>query len=103
MAGTRITSGTLVANTVTHLTFTKYYSGIDVVNRGSTDIFARTDNTDPTVAGDDCEVIPAGTAATLVNLQGTDDPGAWPAAGTDGTDVRLISTGASAFTVAGTN
>lgn len=100
MAGTRVTSGTLVAATVSTVTFTNYYSGVRVTNRGTGDIFVRLDKTDPTVGGDDCDVVPANTSVVLYNPLPVDDV----AAGTNpGTDVRLISSGTPAFTVAGIN
>lgn len=50
----KIQSGTVVANTVTTVTFATWHQGIEIVNRGSVDMWARVDGVDPTIAGDDC-------------------------------------------------
>ena len=51
---THITSGTTTAAAVTTVTFSNWYRGIEIVNRSSGDMWARVDNVDPTVGGDDC-------------------------------------------------
>lgn len=50
----QIQSGTVVANTVTTVTFATWFSGIEIINRGTVDMWARVDGVDPTIAGDDC-------------------------------------------------
>jgi hypothetical protein len=54
-----ITSGTTTANTVTTVTFSTWFRGIEVINRSSSDMWARFDTVDPTIAGDECFFIPA--------------------------------------------
>lgn len=49
----RIQSGTVVANIVTTVTLT-YRTSIEIVNRGTVDMWARVDGVDPTIAGDEC-------------------------------------------------
>jgi hypothetical protein len=100
MAGKRVTSGTLVASTAQTLTFVAYYSGLQVVNTGSTAIYARTDGTAATVAGDDNDVILPTSAAVIYNRGHADDQGAGSA---PGTSISLISSGTPTFTVAGSN
>lgn len=50
----RIQSGTVVANTVTTVTFTTWHQTIEIINRGTVDMWARVDGVDPTIAGDEC-------------------------------------------------
>lgn len=54
----RIQSGTVVANTVTTVTLS-YRSSIEIINRGTVDMWARVDGVDPTIAGDECIFVPA--------------------------------------------
>lgn len=64
---THITSGTTTAAAVTTVTFSNWYRGIEIVNRSSGDMWARVDNVDPTVGGDDCIFIAAMSAVTVDN------------------------------------
>lgn len=95
MAGTHITSGTTVANTVTRLTF-GYFRGIEVVNRSSGDMWARFDGVDPTIAGDDCFFVPAQSFIEVNNPKLIPEPAIGQ---TSSSDVRLISAVAANFTV----
>lgn len=54
----KIQSGTVVANTVTTVTFTTWHQTIEIINRGSVDMWARVDNIDPIIAGDECIFVP---------------------------------------------
>lgn len=85
-----ITSGTTVAGIVSQVLFTTYYQRIEIVNRGNTELWYRVDGTDPTVAGDECNVVPGkSNQDNILNLNAA------------GTDVRMISTGVIDFTVSG--
>lgn len=101
MTATRIKSGTLVASTVTTITFAKWYSAVEVTNRSSTalDITATLGTATVTALGDDFEVIPPGKSVVIQNPQ----PGPAQGSGTAGgdTDVQLISSGAATYTVKG--
>lgn len=101
MAGTRVTSGTLVASTVDTVTFTAYYAGVSITNRdASAEIFVRADGVNPTVEGDDCYIVPPGKTVTVYNGLPVADQSTGVNAGTN---VRLISSGTPKFTVAGVN
>lgn len=93
----RATSGTTVANVVSTVTFANWYSAIRVTNRGSTELWVRTDATNPTAAGDECDVVPANSSVVVSNKKPEPDQGAGI---TSNTDVRIISTAAVTFTVA---
>lgn len=83
---------TLSASTVDTVTFSDNVQAIEVVNRsGSAEIFFRLDGTSPTVAGDECYVLPAAAGAALrLGSQG------------EGTDqVKLISSGTPTYSVIG--
>lgn len=85
-----ITSGTTVANTVSHIVFAPYYQRIEIVNRGTTELWFRVDGVDPTVSGDECDVVPGDSYKdNILNLNAA------------GTDIRLISTGVVDYTVSG--
>lgn len=49
----RIKSGTVVANTV-EIVVLDYRSSIEIINRGTVDMWARVDGVSPTIAGDEC-------------------------------------------------
>ncbi len=87
--------GTLVANTVTTVVLPeRSFSLVEIVNRdGDDEIFflvlsPRDASTDPTVAGNDCEVLPASMNAMEVNAP---DPA--PAT------VKLISAGTPKYSI----
>jgi hypothetical protein len=94
------TTGTAVANTVV---LTGQYPDVEIVNLGTVPIYACTDGSTPTIAGDDCDVIPATSSATIPVNVTNDDQGAWPAVANAGTSVQLISSAACAYTVTGQN
>lgn len=81
--------GTLVAATVTTVTLDKDYDSVEVLNRGTVDLWLRVDGVDPVVAADDTYVCVGGGFVILPV----------PTAGS--TDVKLISTGTPAYSVAG--
>lgn len=90
--------GTLVASTVTTVTFANNYPQLEVVNRGTGDIFVTTDGSTPTVAGNETWVVPSNSAALLTNLLAPNDPSDNTV---DGATVNLISSGTPAFSVSG--
>jgi hypothetical protein len=87
----RIKHGTLTANTVTTVTLDDVeFSAVEVLNvDGTAAIYFRVDNIDPTVAGDDCEVVPASISVLRVDLEKA------------APSVRLISAGTPKFSVRG--
>lgn len=93
----RATSGTTTANAVSKVTFAGWYSVIRVTNRGATEMFVRVDGVDPTVAGDECDVVLPNSSIVVSNKKAEPDQGA---GSTSSTDVRIISTAAVTFTVA---
>lgn len=82
--------GTLVANAVTTVTFTADFGKVEVLNRGSADLWFRIDGTDPVIGEDDVEICPAGQWAIVDR---SDLNGA--------TEVRLISAAAVPYSVRG--
>jgi len=88
----RIKSGTLVASTPQTVTLDQAYPFVEVCNVSATAAiyFSVNQTAAPTVAGDDCEVISAGSPRTTVG-----------APGVSVTVVKLISSGTPTFTVAG--
>lgn len=85
----QIKHGTLVATIVTTVEIDAGTRAIEVFNRGSTgDIWVR-EGTDPTVAGDDCDVATPGTAVRVES----------PTRGK--ASVRLLSAATPAYTVRG--
>lgn len=87
----RIVHGTLVAATVTTVTLTDLeYEQLEVMNvDGAAAIYFRVDGVSPTVAGDDCEVIPATISVLRVATPSVDN------------EVRLISAGTPKYSVRG--
>lgn len=85
----RIKHGTLTADTVATVILGKDYDSVEVMARGDSDIFFRVDKVDPTVEGEDSEICSAG--GFLVGSVPT----------TGNTEVRLISTDATSYTVSG--
>lgn len=81
--------GTLVANTVTTVTL-RVDMGEDVlvINRGSTDMWARFDGTDPEIGGDGALIVPPGVG-TGITAQASDDAMV----------VKLISSGTPDYSV----
>lgn len=91
-----ITSGTTVGNTVTTVTFANWYHNIEVVNRGSVDMWVRFDGVDPTVAGDECFFIPAQSFIDSVNPKLPPEPAIGT---TSNTVVKVLTATAAPFTV----
>lgn len=56
---------TLAAATVDTVTLTKDWRAVEVKNRGTDEIYFTTTATNPTVAGDDTYVVPAGESLVL--------------------------------------
>jgi hypothetical protein len=93
----RIKHGTLVASTVATVTLDLVDSGrivsrqkrVEVINRdGAAEIYFTVDGTTPTVAGDDCFVLPAAMGSLEVGA-----PKGTP------TVVKLISSGTPTYSV----
>lgn len=86
----RIKHGTLVAATVTTVDLDDNVSAAEVVNvDGAAAIYFRVDGTNPTVAGDNCQVLPAAVGAALV------------VATPHAVEARLISSGTPKYCVRG--
>lgn len=86
----RIKHGTLSAATVATVDIDDNVSSVEVINvDGASPIYFRLDGQNPTVAGDDCEVVPAATGAALK----VDAPAT--------VEVRLISAGTPKYCVRG--
>jgi hypothetical protein len=90
-------SGTTGTNTVATVSFTNWQNGIEIVNTGTVDLWARVDGVTPVVAADDNILIPARSFVTVTNI--STDP-AEPAIGYQpGTTVLLISSAPTTYTV----
>lgn len=88
--------GTLAPSVVTTVTLDDNYSMVEVVNRGSADIFFTVDGSTPTVAGDNTYVVRANDDdAWRVNTPHDNDAGST-------TVVKLISSGSPDYSVLGT-
>ena len=85
----RIQHGTLVAATVATVTLDSDHSNVEILNRGTDEIFFTVDGAAPTVDGNDVEIVPGGSALQV----------AAPKKGA--TVVRLISTGTPKYSVRG--
>lgn len=91
-----ITSGTTVGGAVTTVTFTNWYRNITVINRGSEEMWARFDSVNPTLAGDECFLIPAMSSLGAVNPQVPPQPASGT---TSNTVIKLITNGAVNYSV----
>lgn len=85
----RIVHGVLAANTVATVTLTSDHANVEVVNRGTDEIFFTVDGPAPTIDGADVEIVPGSSALQVA------------APAKDATDVRMISAGAPKYTVRG--
>lgn len=93
----RIQSGTITANTVTTVIFPLWNATVEVVNRGSSDIWFRTDKIDPTIGGDECHfVAPLSWMDSVKNLQLPTQVGSGVVSTTE---IRLISSANCDFTI----
>ena len=92
----RITSGALVANTVTQVVFATWRSSIEIVNRSDVDMWTRVDKTNPTVSGNECIFVPAQSYVQVTNPQ--IPPGA-VAGNSSNCDIRMIAASACDYTV----
>jgi hypothetical protein len=91
--GKRIVSATLTANSVDTITLDADYVSVEILNRnGGAEIYVIIDSgtTDPTVGGANCDVLPAAISSLIVGA-----PAIAP------TQVKLISSAATAYTVKG--
>ncbi len=90
-------SGTTTANVVTTVIFTSWHPTLEVVNRGTTDMWFRTDKVDPTIGGDDCHFVSQQSWQDSVkNGQAATQPGSGI---TSTTEIRLLSTANCPFTI----
>lgn len=90
-------SGSTVANTVTTVIFNNWNSTVEVINRGTADMWFRTDKIDPTIAGDDCHFVAPNSWVDAIK---NDQVPSEPATGlTSTTEVRLISSAIVPFTI----
>jgi hypothetical protein len=83
----RIQSGTVVANTVTTVTL-NYRTSIEIVNRGTVDMWARVDGVDPTIAGDECLFVAPQGFVSVANPKSPPNP---VAGTTSNCEIRLIA------------
>jgi len=96
MAATRVKHGTLVANQIDTVSFDFRYRTVEVVNLDSSArIYFTTDGSAPSVAGDDVDVVPPSSALRVVVGRQSGGPA------TQGTTVKLVSTGTPAYSVSG--
>lgn len=91
----RIHSGTTTGGSVTQVVFATWYSGVEVVNRGTSDMWVRVDGTNPTIAGDECFYVAPRSYITVSNSK--IPPNAQ--GGTSNTDVRMITAADCDYTV----
>jgi hypothetical protein len=98
MTTVSIISGTTTANVVTDIVFPTWYQGIEIVNRGSSDMWARADGVDPTIAGANCIYIPSQSYVDFSNPKVVTAPADGV---TSNTEIRLITGSACAYTVSG--
>lgn len=86
----RIKHGTLTADTVATVELDDNdYSSVEILNvSGDSAIYIRIDGTAPTVAGDDCDVIPAVVGGIVLDAA-------------DSISVKLISAGTPQYSVKG--
>jgi hypothetical protein len=92
----RIQSGTVVANIVTTVTFATWYQSIEIVNRGTVDMWARVDGVDPTIAGDDCIFVAPQGFVGVLNPKHIPEP---PTGTTTNTEIRMIAASNCNYTV----
>jgi hypothetical protein len=92
----QIQSGTVVANTVTTVTFATWYNGIEIVNRGTVDMWARVDGVDPTIAGDDCLFVAPQGFLDVSNKKAPPRPGV-----SSNTEIRMLAASNCNYTVSG--
>lgn len=89
---------TLTASTVDTVTLDRNYRTVTVFNRGTGDIFLRTDGVAPTVDGNDCLVVPSNTSLIVPNRGLSNEAALGVSANTS---VQLISSGTPAYSVVG--
>lgn len=92
----RITSGSLVANTVTQVVFNTWRSSLEIVNRSDVDMWARVDGTNPAVAANECIFVPAESYVVVSNPK---IPPSAVGGNSTNCDIRMISASACDYTV----
>jgi hypothetical protein len=80
---------TLTANTVDTVTLASDFNAVEVLNRGTTELYFTVDGSMPTVQGNDTLVLTAGAALSATSPL------------TTATVVNLISSAATAYSVTG--
>lgn len=93
-----ITSGTTTANTVATVTFSKWFSGIEIVNSGAADLWVRSDGIDPAIGADECQFVPARSWVVIRNLTPVPEVGGGI---TGSTTVKLISSTSTSYVISG--
>lgn len=89
--------GTLVAATVTTITFTAYHQAIEVSNvDGASAIYGTLSGVDPTVGGANTFFLPAAVSARTIRI-----PLPWPVPADTTVSVKLISAGTPVYHVVG--
>lgn len=83
----KIKHAVLAPNVVDVINLTMHSRSVEVINRGDFDIYFTANGPVPTVGGDDCDIVPVGTALQVYSSQ-------------DETIVRLVSIGEVEYTVA---
>jgi len=93
-AAAKAKHATLTASTVDTVTLSNC-SNVEVLNRGTTELYFTVDGTTPTVAGDNCYIVQAGAALQV--------PGSSPTYVQDrvAIAVKVISSAAVAYSVTG--
>jgi hypothetical protein len=90
ISASKIKHATLGVNTADVVTFSKSFKAIEVLNRGSVEIYFRVDGTNPTIGGDDAYVVMPGAPLQVPSLANPDV-------------VRLIASASCAYSVTGVN
>lgn len=84
-----IKHATTVAGVVDEITLHNDYSSFEVINRGTDDLYFRSDGSDPVVGGDDCEIVPGGASVLILSP------------GRKRIRVKVVSVGATPYSIAG--
>lgn len=96
-----VRSGSTVANTVLDLSHANYFPTVSIINRSTAaspvDLWVRMDGTVPTVAGDNCYLVPANSTRRFTNHQPPSEPAIGYSSST--TNVQVISSTICAYSV----
>lgn len=93
-SGARTYHGTLVANQVDTITL-QNFRAVEVLNRGSDDIFVTADGSVPSINGAGTDIVPAGTSAIVRNPTPSDSFGSPPGA----LILKMISAGSGRYSL----